>query len=242
MGLAHGAQEPLGVTDGLVLYFDAANARSYPRSGPTWFDRSGNGTNGTLLNGVGYSGDNFGSLVFDGVNDYVQLTSANYYAETIIVWGKSNASTWTGSGSGAGFEALSSSRRTNGHSFHTNAGSTSISIKVGLSDTDSNFNSLHTAGTFTPDNIQIPHMYVYSTNGLDSHRGYLDGQLLINSTTTISRDPNTVQRNWQMGRADFPPQARYGRVTIYAVQKYNRQLTDAEIQQNYNALKGRFSI
>jgi len=41
MGLAHGAQEPLGVRDGLVLYLDAANARSYPRSGTTWFDRSG---------------------------------------------------------------------------------------------------------------------------------------------------------------------------------------------------------
>jgi hypothetical protein len=181
-------------------------------------------------------------LVFDGVDDYVQLTSANFYAETIIVWGKSNTPTWSGSGQGAGFEALSSSRRTNGHIIHTNASQTSITIYVGLSDTDSNFNSLHNAGAFTPDDIQIPHMYVYSTNGLDSHRGYLDSQLVVNSTTTISRDPNTVQRNWHMGRADFPPQARYGRVTIYAVQKYSRQLTDAEIQQNFNAFRGRFSI
>jgi hypothetical protein len=233
---------PRLVTDNLVLCLDAADRNSYLGSGTTWTNLIGGGSNGTLLNGVGYSSSNGGSLVFDGINDYVQLTSANFYAETIIVWGKSNASTWTGSGSGAGFEALSSSRRTNGHSFHTNAGNTSISIYVGLSDTDSNFNSLHIAGTFTPNDIQIPHMYVYSTNGLDSHRGYLDGQLVVNSTTTISRDLNTVQRNWQMGRADFPPQARYGRVTIYAVQKYSRQLTDAEIQQNFNTTRSRFGI
>jgi hypothetical protein len=230
------------VTNGLVLALDAANSKSYPGSGTTWTNLISGGSNGTLLNGVGYSGDNLGSLVFDGVNDYVQLTSDNFYAETIIVWGKSNTPTWSGSGSGAGFEALSSSRRTNGHSFHTNAGNRSISIFVGLSDMDSNFNSYHDAGAVTPDDIQIPHMYVYSTNGLDSHKGYLDSQLVVNSSTTISRDLNTVQRNWQMGRADFPPQARYGNVTIYAVQKYNRQLTDAEIQQNFNAFRGRFSI
>jgi hypothetical protein len=233
---------PRLVTDNLVLCLDAADRNSYLGSGTTWTNLISGGSNGTLLNGVGYSSSNGGSLVFDGINDYVQLTSANFYAETIIVWGKSNTPTWSGSGSGAGFEALSSSRRKNGHSFHTNAGYRSIDIKVGLSDTDSNFNSLHTAGVFTPDDIQIPHMYVYSTNGLDSHRGYLDGQLVVNSTTTISRDLNTVQRNWQMGRADFPPQARYGNVTIYAVQKYSRQLTDAEIQQNFNTTRSRFGI
>ena len=238
MALAH---SPKIITDGLVLAFDAGNTKSYPGSGTTWTDLSGNGNTGTL-NGVGFNGSNGGSLSFDGTDDYVQLTSANYYTETIIVWGKSNNAVWSGSGGGNGFEGLSSSRRTNGHSFHTNSGNTSITMYLGLSDTDSDFNSLHAVGTFSPDNIQIPHMYVCSTNGLDSHKAYLDGQLLLTSTTTISRDSNTVQRNWQMGRADFPPQARYTSVTIYSVQKYNRQLTDTEVQQNFNALRGRFSI
>ena len=239
MALAH---SPKIITDGLVLALDAGNTKSYPGSGTTWTNLISGGSNGNLLNGVGYSSSNGGSLVFDGINDYVELTSANYYTETIIVWGKSNNAVWSGSGSGNGFEGLSSSRRTNGHSFHTNSGSTSITMYLGLSDTDSNFNSLHPVGTFSPDNIQIPHMYVCSTNGLDSHKAYLDGQLLLTSTTTISRDSNTVQRNWQIGRADFPPQARYTSVTIYSVQKYNRQLTDTEVSQNFNALKGRYGL
>jgi hypothetical protein len=34
----------------------------------------------------------------------------------------------------------------------------------------------------------------------------------------------------------------YGNQSVYATQIYNRYLTDTEIQQNYNALRGRFSI
>jgi len=59
MALAH---SPRIVTDGLVLCLDAGNAKSYPGSGTTWTDLSGNGNNGTLVNGVGYNGGSGGSL------------------------------------------------------------------------------------------------------------------------------------------------------------------------------------
>ena len=42
MGLAH---SPRIVTDGLVLLLDAGNTKSYPGSGTTWSDLSGNGNN-----------------------------------------------------------------------------------------------------------------------------------------------------------------------------------------------------
>lgn len=57
-------------TEGLVLHLDAANLNSYTGTGTTWFDLSGNGNDGTLVNGVGYFEDNQGSMVFDGVDDY----------------------------------------------------------------------------------------------------------------------------------------------------------------------------
>ena len=59
------------VNTGLVLHLDAANPRSYPGSGTVWTDLSGNGNNGTLVNGVGYNSANNGSMIFDGANDYV---------------------------------------------------------------------------------------------------------------------------------------------------------------------------
>ena len=65
MALAH---SPKIVTDGLVLCLDAGNPKSYPGSGTTWTDLSGQGNNGTLVNGVGYVGTNGGSLSFDGVS------------------------------------------------------------------------------------------------------------------------------------------------------------------------------
>lgn len=66
MALAH---NPKIVTDGLVLCLDAANPKSYPGSGTVWSDLSGNGNNGTLVNGVGYNSNNGGYLTFDGSND-----------------------------------------------------------------------------------------------------------------------------------------------------------------------------
>ena len=63
------------VRDGLVLYLDAKY--SYPGASGTnpdtytWYDLSGNENNGELKNGVGYNAANGGSLVFDGVDDYI---------------------------------------------------------------------------------------------------------------------------------------------------------------------------
>ena len=81
---------PRIVTDGLVIYVDAGNSKSYPGTGTSWYDISGSGNDGTLINDVGFNSDNGGSLVFDGVNDYVNCGSissqftANVTAETWI--------------------------------------------------------------------------------------------------------------------------------------------------------------
>ena len=58
------------VTDGLVLNVDASTFISYPRSGSTWYDLSGEGNNGTLTNGPTF--DSNGAIVFDGSDDYIQ--------------------------------------------------------------------------------------------------------------------------------------------------------------------------
>jgi len=53
-----------------VLNLDAGNISSYPGTGTTWTDLSGNGNNGTLNGGVSYSAVNGGVLSFDGVDDW----------------------------------------------------------------------------------------------------------------------------------------------------------------------------
>lgn len=64
---------PKIITDGLVLSLDAADKNSYPGSGTTWSDLSGNGNNGTLTNGPTFDSGNGGCIDFDGVNDSVSL-------------------------------------------------------------------------------------------------------------------------------------------------------------------------
>lgn len=70
MGIFRG---PNIVTDGLVLYLDAANTKSYPGSGTVWYDLSGNSNNGILTNSPTFNSNNNGNFIFDGVNDYISL-------------------------------------------------------------------------------------------------------------------------------------------------------------------------
>ena len=64
------------VTDGLVLCLDAADKNSYPGSGTTWYDLSGNGYNGTMTNGPTFDSDGGGCLSFTAASThYVDVTS-----------------------------------------------------------------------------------------------------------------------------------------------------------------------
>jgi hypothetical protein len=62
----------LGVTSGLVASFDAQNPSSYPGSGTTWNDLSGNGYNATLT-GASKSTANGGYMNFSGSSQYATL-------------------------------------------------------------------------------------------------------------------------------------------------------------------------
>ena len=69
---------PSIINNGLVLDLDAADKNSYIGSGTSWKDMTGNGNSGTLVNGPSFSSANGGSIVFDGVDDYVNLRGGGY--------------------------------------------------------------------------------------------------------------------------------------------------------------------
>jgi hypothetical protein len=73
------------VSNGLILNLDAAQLRSYPTSGTTWTDLSGNGYNTTLVNGPTFNSANGGSIVFDGTNDYAITASITNF-KSISGW------------------------------------------------------------------------------------------------------------------------------------------------------------
>ena len=65
------------ITNGLVLYLDAANTKSYVSGSTTWNDLSRNNNTGTLINGSTFNSLNGGSIVFDGIDDRVSGTTIN---------------------------------------------------------------------------------------------------------------------------------------------------------------------
>lgn len=74
------------IQNGLVLHLDAGDTSSYPGSGTVWTDLTGSGNNATLINGPVYSSANGGSIVFDGLNDYMSMEIPNLTNYTLSFW------------------------------------------------------------------------------------------------------------------------------------------------------------
>lgn len=213
------------VTNGLVLYLDAVNTKSYPGSGNNWFDLTENMNVGTLENGATFSSSNGGSIFFDGVNDYVQvqaikgLTSPTSY--TISSWFKPIS---TG-GLDLGFATIlgySGSRR-----LLWNSGTKNILAQMGGSGVVSTTNSV-------PVNDWSYVTYIYDMD-LNKEYLYINGVYngIANNTSS------TFNSTFYLG---FYGDPNYYLLNgnISMVHIYNRRLSDSEVLQNYNALKSRF--
>ena len=80
-------------TDWLEVYYDAKESSSYPGTGGTVVDLSGNGNNGTLTNGASFNNsDGIDKFVFDGSNDYISgsipSTFTGNQTYTFSIWVK----------------------------------------------------------------------------------------------------------------------------------------------------------
>jgi hypothetical protein len=87
------------VNSGLVLALDAANPKSYPGSGATWYDLSGNGKHHTLANSPTYSANSFTLNETQGFSYNGVITTATnctvvlYYKTTDVqeLWVRGNS-------------------------------------------------------------------------------------------------------------------------------------------------------
>ena len=215
MGLAH---SPRIVMDGLVLYLDAGNTKSYPGSGATWTDLSGNSNTGTL-NGPTYSSANGGSLSFDGDNDYVSNTMPNPGSVPITFdfWINSNTSTPAGL-----FDTAPANANVlrNFSAGNIEWWSSDPTVSLGVS-----------ALTWT--NITIE--YSFTTNRTIKY--YRNGNLI--TTATGGASPTFAWTSLIFGNINGGEAAWYsGKISTIKI--YNRALSAAEVSQNYNALKSRY--
>jgi len=224
VGLSH---SPSLVMNGLVLCLDAGNSKSYAgyRDNITWTDLSGNGNTGTIQGSPTFSAFvNGGILNFNGSSQYVNCGNATNLQITV-----GTISAWFNANNGnSGYNGIIAKQNAWGlfvadNILNTydwgNVAERSTGITVG----NSTWN--YAAMTFT-ETIGTP-----SNNAIV----YLNGSPVL--TTTVRHSNHTVQV--QIGEANA---SQFFGGNIAQASVYNRVLTAAEIQQNYNALRGRFSI
>jgi hypothetical protein len=221
MGYNH---SPRIITDGLVLVLDVANSKSYPGSGTTWNDLSGNGYVGTLTNGPTFSGDNLGSIVLDGVDDYIIVNpdTINTDSTTFEIWCKvDNPSSSGGSQIVFGYPNGTNQRVYFGFN-------TSQTWDLGIQTS---------AWSTTPLLVDTNWHYFVITLNIGIAKIYQDGnEYRTKSYTSFTTSGN----NLRIGDNFNSSYSFAGKTSIFKI--YNRVLTQDEITQNYNAIKSRYGL
>ena len=215
----------VAMNGGPVLCLDAGSKLSYPGSGTTWTDISGNANNGTLVNGPTFDSANGGSLVFNGTNQYAALPSSPLWAlgsnATIEMW-----TYVTGS-------------RTNNHRFWC-VNNTLNALDAYIDNATGRFGT-HGLGFFTsniyPYNAWNHLVVVYSSgvpsvyfnNVSQSLTGIVSG---YNITTT-----GTLFIGQYSGGGSYYIN---GKIPVFKI--YNRALSATEVATNFSLLRGRYGI
>jgi len=223
------AHSPSIVTNGLVLYLDAANRRSYPGSGTTWSDLSGNGNNGTLTGGPTFSNNNSGSIVFDGVDDFVNMNqpaiSLSPNRWTVCTWIKpGNQTSRFLTPNSVGIDQF----------LWYNSTSQRVDVQIAeLADT----NERGRNGTTNTIPIDVWSHSCVSIDNLNI-KIYANSKLTNQYTETVSI--GDWSGAWRLGQRGNNTFWYLGEFSSFIV--YNRALTADEIQQNFDAHRSRFGI
>ena len=239
MGLAH---SPRIATDGLVLALDAGNTKSYPGSGTTWNDLIG-GNDATIIDSSSiYQSNDGGRIVFDGSADYVTIpASSNYDFGTgnfTIDWFSSKANTTSNQVLLASEKYYNLGYNGNWLLKITNAGTITLNTYDGRTNVEgANFSASTSA------NVWNHFALVREGTGTNQTKFYLDG-VLAGSMTISKSLSDAGSSGFRIGKEPpgGPGTGNYLNGYFSNLRVYKgKALTAAEVQQNYNALKGRYA-
>jgi len=233
---------PKAITSGLIFTLDAADRISYPGTGTSWIDVSGNGRVGTLNNGVTYTNERSGTLVFDGTNDYVSIPFSNALNNCTIemMFKATSASALVYI---LGLSNAGSS--TNSFQINMNDGSTIYAFWNSDGNPLSYVSKTGSNGSYSDYTDSTWRHYVFTRNTSTTTNHFMNGVQVPNSLVTRVGDQTT-----QFGGNGFTLNIGTRRQAdtfffvgnIAVVRIYNRELSAAEVQQNYNSLRGRYGI
>ena len=252
------------VTDGLVGYYDAGNTNSYSGSGTTWYDLSNN-TNHATISGSTFNASNGGYFSNDGSNDLITVpylqnpmrinqyfTRLQFTYDLFVRFASAGdfmgVSVNGGQGSGGLFYGDNSASPFNGTTEVATSRTITFKFTPGdpVSDTNfgAHFNSnpdtewVHVVASLDLSGGTIFSNSEFYQNGVKLDKKYKNKGTKDASPTT-SYNQNQVD-NLAGGR--YANSQNYEQHDVAIIKLYNRVLTQDEVQRNFTAHRGRFSI
>ena len=226
MGLDH---SPVIVTDGLSLYTDAVNTRSYVGSGTT-VNGLVSGIGLTLVNGVGFGTTGTKYFILDGTNDNIPFNIPNVGTTlSIEMWARINSFS---NGMPFGFDRYDV--WANGGRLGFNTAASDI---YGLTSTQ--VTNLGLLSQWKHYVFEMRTDVSYSNNKI-----YINGQ--NQSLSQVAGTENASLRNFNSGNGRISSwlfsDVFFIAMDLAQFRVYNRSLTSQEIVQNYNATKKRYGL
>jgi len=226
MGLDH---SPIIVTDGLSLYADAVNTRSYIGSG-TSVNGLVSGIGLTLVNGVGFGTTGTSYFILDGTNDNITFSTPN--PGTILsieLWAKIKL---FNGGMIFGFYLYDVWTQNGAMGFNT-----AISDQYGLTSTQ-------------VTNLGLLNQWKHYVFEMRSDVAYTNNKIYVNgqnqSLSQVAGSEGSSNRNFNNGNGRISSWLNdnnyYIPMDLGQFRIYNRALSATEIVQNYNATKKRYGL
>ena len=211
------------VQDGLVAVFDAGSTRSYPGTGTVWYNLIGT-VNGTLSD-TSIGTTTAGTMTFDGVDTTIDIPLASLASTDFTVIGVTQRTN------------AASGRLISGKSNNWLLGQWDIYMRQYFAQ---GWVTGYGAGSSaTTDDLET---HIWCGTGdisADTYKFRDDNVEYTTNTTAGSQGPNGfLLGNYYAGNSGNGSEFGIGTITVLLV--YNRVLTDAEIDQNFNAQKNRF--
>lgn len=216
------------VADGLLGWYDAGDASSYPGSGSTWSDLSGNVRNIALSGSPAFTSDNGGGLVFTGT-EYGETTLPNFNTLTgctiMCIWKADTiAASFSGNPINYG-DNLGLRQRYDGALDIYNRGGS-----FGAATITNHAASVETIYNFCAT-LSSTDLDLYE-NGVNTGAAH-SGTPTFAGSTTVFR----IGRFFHLGSF-----SEYFLGTVYVALVYSRALTPAEVAQNHNYYAARFGL
>lgn len=214
---------PKIITDGLKLNLDAGNYKSYPGTGTSWSDISGNNYVGTMSN-VTFSSLNTGFMSFNGTSSYIttnldSIAKVGSMPITIELWINSDSASPVGM-----FDSAPNNVNVlrNFPAGSVEWWNSSPAVSLGIS-----------SGVW----YQLLFIYRFSTNRFIDY--YRNGVLI--SSTSGNTTSTYTWTGLRLGDINNGTAGRYAG-KLAALRIYNKLFSSNDVAQNFNALKGRFNL